>query len=820
MPQIDTTFVQLVWQQFWQCSLLVLAVYLICKLFRFRRSHLTFILWLIVLLKFLTPPVWSSSSGLFCWVQKSMTSTAAETPTHPEQRSLTLTESIRLLTGDDLSKLPDVDPDVSRNKVTVHDGVASENRNRISETATVLPETAFNKSGQPAFGWSLIDVGLILWTFVAMLIISVMGIRYGRCWRTIGRAGYVNHPELTQLLTRLCSDLRLKRKVRLLITNSRIGPAVIGLFRPTILLPTAITGARTSQELEPILAHELIHIRRGDLWIGLLQLLASVVWWFHPLVWFTGRRLKFEIEQCCDEEVLAELNCDPRLYAKSLLEVLELKQTLNTVPVVPGVRPVEITSKRLERIMKLGQGCQKRTPWWCWMIFITLAAVVLPGAAFVVTAADQAGEKTAVADDQSGVIQAVKPAGVKRSPLNTGANQLQADLSKPSQHSSENEIPSLLPPDSVRRTYTLDNFLGVDLLGAAWNVVGRERSRGFLLEQIQSRISELSDEMPDGQSSENTASENTEEDTSSESPMRIAGRPNRKKRNGDCFLRVNELVVDSTDPVYHRLVKQVLAEFSGKTSTRIKVTAAFGCFTRSAFESWELDTKPVKYYSSKQTLAEQFGYFCNVETFEPEHVHSGELYHCIYDKGDGDFSRRRFRKVDRQKDFAGAVRGSALMSNGQMIRMTKKLDLNYTSIDEHIGQERGLYDSEQVLDLKMTYPQTGGEDDSILLDYKLSTSHIEDKSNLTYLDSVTQEQKQFEAPLMRKLYFQNATAIRPGQLILVGGLPLTTKKKDPFLLLLTLSVERVQIPSSWLMVGQGVLKVSEAVEQPATPPSR
>ena len=49
-------------------------------------------------------------------------------------------------------------------------------------------------------------------------------------------------------------------------------------------------------------------------------------------------------ERCVDEELIAELRCDPARYARTLLTVLELKQTLRPVPVFPGMKPVEITS--------------------------------------------------------------------------------------------------------------------------------------------------------------------------------------------------------------------------------------------------------------------------------------------------------------------------------------------------------------------------------------------------------------------------------------------------------------------------------------------
>lgn len=392
--------------------------------------------------------------------------------------------------------------------------------------------------------------------------------------------------------------------------------------------------------------------------------------------------------------------------------------------------------------MKQERGCQSCVRMRRMWVLVALAAVVLPGAGFAVGAEV----------DQSGVVQAVKP----------------------EQSASEPEVPSLIPPDSVRRAYSLGSFLGANLLEKARNVVSRRRAGEFLVEQVQARVSELS-------------------------AAHVSQRGQKgNAREGNCFLRGHQLVVDSADPEYHRLVRQALAELAGNGATRIKVSATFISFARSEFESWKLTTKPIKYYTSQQVLAEHVDYFCQLEVFEPERVHSGMLYHDIYDLQDSPVTRRDVKGAARQNKFGGASSGSVLLANGQRIRMTRKLDLKHCSIDEHIAQERGLYDSGQMLELKVTYPERGGRIDEVLLDYKLATSSLEGKQTLTKVDPETQEERQVAVPLMRRLHFQNTTSLKPGQSVLVGGLPVTTKRKDPLLLGLILRVERVQIPEQWL----------------------
>lgn len=800
----DTTFVQLVWQQFWQCSLLVLVVYLICKPIRFRRAHLTFLLWFLVLLKFMTPPLWSSSSGLFCWVQESLSSTAEENPSRPEQRSLTLTESIRLLIGDDIRKLPDVDANASRMKITVHDGAAFEKRNRSSEVAAIFPESAVNEREQPAFEWTLMDVAYLSWAFVSALIMTVMGIRYGRCWMILRQAGEQHRPELDQLLVRLCAELHLKRRVRLLITNSRMGPAVIGLFRPTIILPTAITDARSLQELEPILAHELIHIRRGDLWIGLLQLLASVVWWFHPLVWFTGRRLKLEIEQCCDEEVLAGLNCDPRLYASCLLEVLELKQTLNTVPVVPGVRPVEITSKRLERIMKLGHGCQKRTPWWCWMIFVTLAAIVLPGAAFVVTAADSEvetslhqSEQTRSAIQRTSAKHAVEsgqqaaysvPFYDKLEMLKSNKVFRQLYSSDIPYFSSEIDI-----QDWISRTARIRAYPIKELLEKARNTVGPVQAEQFLEKKINTRAREL------GELAEVNGKPKLRDSTpiyfgESQIPLKDERKPYWIRRIGGVHIRNDQLFVWGQDPAYHEQVEQVLAELAAEEITPLELKPLelkmkFIAVPRSLLEQISSKRKNVKVFQVKQVPATEGAKPGELVSVGAETVSRTSLVCEVLDQ-------KCFHEI--QQMVQSSSRSQLLSApqvrfiDGQSVQIETKKRICFKPKIAGGGQRFSMINVDVGLEMNVTYSERKGINQRGMLEYQIAYSEIDGRTNLKMLRQKAGQEQEVEVPLVVDRHFKDASLMRPGQVLFVGGLELQQDTDEPKVLLAMLQLDQVK----------------------------
>jgi len=167
-----------------------------------------------------------------------------------------------------------------------------------------------------------------------------------------------------------------------------IGPAVIGLFRPTILLPKLIVDRMSDSQLRTLIAHEMIHIRRNDLFWALLQMIAGCIWWFHPLVWLANRKLSQESERSCDEETIVCLRCDVGAYARCLIDVLEQKHLLYVAPALPGVRPVQVTERRLERIMKIKHGGFRHNPRWMWLGLMAVSAMIVPGARFSVGQVD------------------------------------------------------------------------------------------------------------------------------------------------------------------------------------------------------------------------------------------------------------------------------------------------------------------------------------------------------------------------------------------------------------------------------------------------
>ena len=390
--------------QTWQVAVLAIVAWVAVRIFATDRPHLAHAIWALVLIKCMVPPIMSSPVSPFSWIEARSSetqtisqSTLAVQPSHlpiqppgsvsaipatSEQTPASVLNSnaIKLL----LSGQPKNPIDRADSPVLLQSETTSE-----IDAAAALP-TSFRLNQRQTKSWLIVVIWC--WLVGAAIGLALMTIRFAVFWHWLNKSPAVEAIQVEACVKKLSQQLGIRLPVSVKVSARPVGPAVIGVIRPTILLPSAMIENKTDAEIEPLIAHELIHVRRGDLWWAMLQTVATSLFWFHPLVWIASKLLTRESERCCDEETIAGLGCRPADYARRLLEVLERKHQLRVAPALPGVRPVEITSARLERVMRLGNGIQKRTPVWVWLVMLVCGAVVLPGAAWAVIQEESAAE--------------------------------------------------------------------------------------------------------------------------------------------------------------------------------------------------------------------------------------------------------------------------------------------------------------------------------------------------------------------------------------------------------------------------------------------
>lgn len=93
-------------------------------------------------------------------------------------------------------------------------------------------------------------------------------------------------------------------KINVYLVEDLNSPCIFGLFRPAVYLNAK--ALENPESTEYVLAHELCHLRHGDLFWSFVRCLFTVVYWFHPLVWCAAILSKRDCEYACDESVLLQ----------------------------------------------------------------------------------------------------------------------------------------------------------------------------------------------------------------------------------------------------------------------------------------------------------------------------------------------------------------------------------------------------------------------------------------------------------------------------------------------------------------------------------
>jgi beta-lactamase regulating signal transducer with metallopeptidase domain len=194
------------------------------------------------------------------------------------------------------------------------------------------------------------------WLDVAWLLgVAFLSTRTIGGWRLVHRlrrSALLKAPEAVhENFVWLCERLGITRQVSLCISHHIQGPLAIGIVRSLVILPASALMALSPEQLEAVLVHELAHVRRADYLWNLIQTMVETLLFFHPAVWWLGRRLREQRELCCDD-VAVQSCADPLVYATALLRLEERRsQRLSLAMALDGHRPWSGLSVRIARIL-------------------------------------------------------------------------------------------------------------------------------------------------------------------------------------------------------------------------------------------------------------------------------------------------------------------------------------------------------------------------------------------------------------------------------------------------------------------------------------
>jgi beta-lactamase regulating signal transducer with metallopeptidase domain len=193
-----------------------------------------------------------------------------------------------------------------------------------AQVAESHPKATSNVSARTSSGFSRLSPSLdtLPWLVEAWLLgVAFFSLRSAGGFLLLERERRKQSTTPGDRVLAICHTLQrrlgLDRVVRYCECQWLQAPAVIGWFRPIVLLPvTALTGL-SEEQLQSVIAHELAHIQRLDPFVNVFQISVETLLFYHPAVWWLNQRIRAEREHCCDD-VAVSLCGNPVEYARAL----------------------------------------------------------------------------------------------------------------------------------------------------------------------------------------------------------------------------------------------------------------------------------------------------------------------------------------------------------------------------------------------------------------------------------------------------------------------------------------------------------------------
>jgi beta-lactamase regulating signal transducer with metallopeptidase domain len=330
-------------------ALLAVAVAPLARLCR-GRPALVRSLWLLVLLKLLTPPVWGPR---IAWPAAPGAAAAAPAAASPVAESPAMPEPVPSPQVDSGPVPPLVarPPEVPPAEPEATPGALAEEP--VVEVLRHPPEA--EPAAEPVLpGWTWQQAILTVWLGGSVVWWGVAGLRLRQFGRALRHARPAP-PAVTEQAHRLARRLGLARCPAVYFVAGQVPPLLWAAGGPArVLLPAALWERLTGEQRETLLAHELAHLRRRDHWVRWLELAALGLYWWHPVAWWARRQIQEAEEQCCDAWVVAALPKAARAYARALLATVAFLS--DTRPALPagasGIGQVPLLKRRLAMILQ------------------------------------------------------------------------------------------------------------------------------------------------------------------------------------------------------------------------------------------------------------------------------------------------------------------------------------------------------------------------------------------------------------------------------------------------------------------------------------
>ena len=224
---------------------------------------------------------------------------------------------------------------------------------QVDHEATLGPAVPLPVAPSEPTGKQVVNFASIVWIATSLTLLVVSSWRIACFHRSLRANSREDRGRLRQLATTEARRIGLSICPPVVVTVANIAPFVWWMRgRPVVVIPERATQSLDENDLRFVISHELAHIKRRDHWFRWLEWLAIVFFWWNPIMWLARQQLRIAEEMACDDLVL-RAKPEANLYANSLLNMAELLAARAVRPPVlaSAVNSGGSLERRLEMIL-------------------------------------------------------------------------------------------------------------------------------------------------------------------------------------------------------------------------------------------------------------------------------------------------------------------------------------------------------------------------------------------------------------------------------------------------------------------------------------
>lgn len=253
-----------------QSSVLITALLLLDLFLRKRvRAVFRYWIWMLVLVKLVLPTTLSSPTSPGYWFDMSIFQVQDRISTISGRSgtpNMVVTPAPRATPPEAFVVQPDIEytyPSPSQQAA-----ITSEKASSVGASGPTI-----EWQGMVFLGWLAVILAMLLLLFQRMFFVR------GLLAQSAQPSG-----GMAKALGQGCDRIRLSKQPDLRPSPVATSPSVCGLLRPTILIPQNLVQKVNTEQFMTVLLHELIHIKRGDLWVSFSQTVLQIIYFYNPLL--------------------------------------------------------------------------------------------------------------------------------------------------------------------------------------------------------------------------------------------------------------------------------------------------------------------------------------------------------------------------------------------------------------------------------------------------------------------------------------------------------------------------------------------------------